>query len=409
MAFLFMPNGAYPEAWKLDEKQTDLSKLSATLSPLEKVKDDVIVISGMCKKHSRQGDGHYAKTANFLSGMPVIKTTGKNIKCGISIDQLAAQKIGHQTPLPSLELGIEPVISGIDSIVGYTRLYGSHISWRDEHHPVAKEINPRLAFERLFRSNLNGGKSTPGRLSNADRRSLLDVVLEDAKDLHRQLGRDDQHKMDEYLSSVRSVERRIEFAEKSKEKEQRWQPAVPKEKLLSPAGIPGSHQEHARLMMEMMVLAFWTDSTRVSSFMFGNSVAGTNFSFLDGVKGGHHHLSHHKNDKLMIDQYNKISYWHIEQFTWMLEKMRGIKEGGGTLLDNSMIMFGSGMSDGNRHDPNNLPILLAGKAGGSVATGRHIKTAKDTPLCNLYVAMLERMGVQVESFGDSTGKIELKT
>ena len=408
MAFLFMPNGVYPEEWGLDEKQTDLSQLSPTLSPLESVKDDVLVISRMCKRHSREGDGHYAKTANFLSGMPVFKTTGKNIKCGISIDQLAAQKVGHHTPLPSLELGIEPVVSGIDSIVGYTRLYGSHISWRDERQPVAKEINPRLVFERLFLSSLNGSKPALGGLSNADRKSLLDIVLEDAKDLRLQLGRDDQHKMDEYLSSVRSVEKRIEFAEKSKEKEKHWLPQVATEKLIRPEGIPGSHQEHVRLMMEMIVLAFWTDSTRVSSFMFGNSVSGVNFSFLDGVEGGHHHLSHHKNEKKMIDQYNKISRWHIEQFAWMLEKMRGIKEGATSLLDNSMILFGSGMSDGNRHDPNNLPIILAGKAGGKVDTGRHIATPKDTPLCNLYVSMLERMNVPVESFGDSTGKVELK-
>jgi hypothetical protein len=397
MACMYFPNGVWPDAWVPKKAGTDF-ELPFSLTPLDKLKQDVIVLSGLDKAQSRGGDGHYAKTANFLTGLHVQKTIGKDINVGgVSVDQVVAQKFGDQTPLPSLELGIDPVISGTDSVVGYTRLYGSYISWRTAGAPLAKEINPRMVYERLFGSK----DAARGR---DDDRSLLDLTLEDARNLRGRLGRDDLFKLDEYLDSIRAVERRLEFA--SKPDPRPWKPKGTPDSAPAPApGIPREHREHVKLMLDLMVLAFWSDSTRVITFMFANDVSNKNFSFVEGVRASHHDSSHHSNKPDKIEQYKRINRWHVEQFAYLLGKMKAIREGDGTLLDNSMVMFGSSLSDGNRHDPNNLPILLGGRAGGALQSGRHIASAKNTPLCNLYVSMLERMGTPVRTFGDSTGPL----
>src|SRR5262245_20484851 len=407
MACIYFPNGVWEKNWFPTEAGRDY-QLPFSLQPLVRHKQDMLVFSALDKQHSHTGDGHYAKTANFLTGLPVKKTPGKDISVGgISIDQLCAQQIGHLTPLPSLELGIDPVVSGIDTNVGYTRLYGCYISWRSPSTPVAREINPRLAYERLF-GVIRGNRATAAdRRQSDDNKALLDLVLDDAKQLRGRLGRDDQFKLDEYLDSVREVERRLEFFSKPDSRE--WHPATqPDQDIAAPKGAPGDHQEHVRLMLDLMVLAFRTDSTRISTFMFANDVSGKNFSALiPGVNGGHHEFSHHQNKAEKYEPYSKINRWHAEQLAYFLDKLRSIREGDRTLLDNSMILFGSSFSDGNRHDPNNLPIILAGRAGGKLNTGRHIACAKNTPLCNLYVPMLECMGTPVESFGDSTGALEV--
>lgn len=400
MACIYFPNGVWQKSWIPEETGMDYA-LSYALEPLKEFKDDFTVFSGLDKANSRRGDGHYAKTANFLTGEPVVKTTGKDISVGgISMDQLAAKQLGHLTPLPSLELGIDPVISGIDSNVGFTRLYGSYISWRSATQPVAKEINPRFVYERLF-----GEKGTTvNTKKHAEYQSFLDLALEDAKRLRRKLGRDDQVKLDEYMDSVRAVEERIEFSMKPDPRE--WD--APEVDV--PGGEhfnrPGNFAEHVRIMLDLMVLAFQTDSTRVQSFMFANDVSGRNFSFVPGVHDGHHQLSHHENKEDKIKQYTEINRWHAAQYAYLLGKLKSIPEGEGNLLDNSMILFGSSISDGNRHDPNNLPILLAGKAGGQLQAGQHIASPKNTPLCNLYQTMLGAMGVETEGFGDSNGLIE---
>lgn len=409
MACLYFPNGVWEKTWFPAEDGSNYQTPYA-LEPLDRHRQNLLVFSGLDKPHSRQGDGHYAKTANFLTGLPVRKTTGKDLSVGgISIDQLCAQQIGDLTPLPSLELGIDPVISGIDTNVGYTRLYGSYISWRSPSIPVAREINPRLAYERLF------GVLPTSPLSHQrhpdvpeDRKALLDLVLGEAKSLRHQLGRDDQFKLDEYLDAVREVEKRVEFF--SKPDPRAWRPPTqPSEAdLAAPPGEPGDHQQHVRLMLDLIVLAFWTDSTRISTFMFANDVSGKNFGkLIPGTNGGHHEFSHHQNKQDKIEPYSRINRWHTEQLAYMLDKMAGIREGERSLLDNSMIFFGSSMSDGNRHDPNNLPVLLAGRAGGAIRPGRHIASPKNTPLCNLYVPMLEHMGVPVVAFGDSTGSLPI--
>ncbi|RCS54900.1 DUF1552 domain-containing protein [Bremerella cremea] len=394
-AFLYFPNGVWEKDWIPATTGSDY-QLTPSLEPLGDLKSEVLVLTGLDKKNSHGGDGHYAKTANFLTGMPVTKTTGKDISSGgISVDQLMAQHVGGNTPLPSLELGTEPVISGIDSNVGYTRLYGSHISWQSPTRPVAKEINPRLVYERLFGKALSSASEKAESYQN-----LLDFVLEDARRLRPRLGRDDQFKMDEYLDSVRAVEKRIEFATKG---QRDWQPEIDEHALaIAKPGIPGDFREHIGIMLDLVVLSFQTDSTRVASLMFANDVSGRNFSFLDGVRGGHHEMSHHENKQEKIEQYQRINRWHVEQFAQMLGKLQAVKEGDGTLLDNCMILFGSSMSDGNRHDPDNLPILLGGRGCRTLNTGRHLAAEGQVPLCNLYHAMLDRMGVEIEAFGDST-------
>ena len=407
MACIYFPNGVWEKNW-FPEQEGANYEMPFALEPLAPHRDDLLVFSNFDKQHSHQGDGHYAKTANYLTGMPVRKTPGKDISVGgISIDQLCAQQIGHHTPLPSLELGIDPVISGIDSVVGYTRLYGCYISWRSPSTPLAREINPRLAYERLF-GVIRAGKAAAESKEAQDNRALLDLVLDDAHSLRRKLGRDDQYKLDEYLDSVRDVERRLEFF--SNPDGRTWQPRASNddiEDIAAPKGAPGDHQEHVRLMLDLMAIGFWTDSTRISTFMFANDVSPKNFAQLVPGASSHHELSHHQNKAEKYEPYSKINRWHNEQLAYFMGKLKAIKEGDGTLLDNSMILFGSSFSDGNRHDPNNVPVLLAGKAGNKIKSGRHIKCAKKTPLCNLYVSMLDRMGTPVESFGDSYGAIDL--
>ena len=398
MACLFFPNGAYPSAWTPTKTGADYD-LPICLEPLAEVKKDVLVLTGLDKAKSHEGDGHYAKDANFLTGLHVNKTDGRDISAGgISMDQLAAEQIGSQTPLPSLELGVDPVDSGVDTNVGYTRLYACYVSWRAANIPVAKELNPRAVYDRMFASG-------DARKSSDDDRSLLDLALDDAKELRRKLGRHDQAKVDEYLESVRAVEKQIEFV--SKPDDRRWKPTSPGA-LTPPEEVKRrEYQKHVELMLDMTVLAFQTDQTRIASFMFANSVSNHNFGpYVEGVHGGHHEMSHHSKKPEKIEQYNRITRWHVAQYTRMLQKMRDIKEGPGTLLDHSLVLFGSGMSDGNRHDPADLPILLGGRASGAIAPGRHIASPHGTPLCNLYVSMLNAVGINVPRFGDSNGPLK---
>jgi hypothetical protein len=406
-AFLYFPNGVWEKSWVPQDVGFGY-RLSPSLEPLEDVREEVLVLSGLDKPNSRRGDGHYAKTANFLTGLPVHQTTGKDLSVGgISVDQLIAERLGHLTPLPSLELGVDAVISGIDSNVGFTRLYGSYIAWRNASTPMARENDPRMAYQRLFGMSRGGGNDPAEARRREDRRNLLDLVLEDARGLRARLGRDDQFKLDEYMDSVRAVEKRIAFFSKPDPRE--WTPPEPGADYAPPAGAPKDHQEHVRLMLDLIVLAFRADVTRVATFMFANDVSNKNFSLLiPGVKGGHHELSHHESKKEKTEPYSLINRWHAEQFAYLTRKLREVKEGEGSLVDNVMAMCGSSLSDGNRHDPNNLPILLGGRGGGTIRPGRHLAHPKNTPLCNLYQAMLDRLGIPVDRFGDATGPLDLE-
>lgn len=413
MACLFMPNGVRADKWTPTGSTND-PKLSPTLSPLEDLKNDILVLSGLSNKATFTGDGHYVKTAGWLTGTTITKTTGTDINAnGVSIDQLAAREHGKHTKLPSLELGTERTASGIDTNVNYTRIYASHIAWKAPTVPLPCELNPRVAFDRLFRT-----RSKADQKRASEEKSVLDLVREDAKRLQRELGKTDQQKLDEYLESVREVERRIEheanqlqagtnlpqevlkrMQEIDRRISQKMGKASREQELHSMPRF--DHTDHVRLMMDLMVLAFWSDTTRISTFMFGNAVSNRNFSFLDGVSGGHHSISHHKGNGKQLDQYGKIARWHVDQYGYMLRRMKEIKEGSGTLLDNSMVLFGSGIRDGNSHNPRNIPTVLAGKAGGTLKTGRHLRYEKNTSFSQLHYGILKRMGTPVKQIGDA--------
>ncbi|MBK1827609.1 DUF1552 domain-containing protein [Haloferula rosea] len=417
MGMLYMPNGVRADRWTPSGKGSDY-KLSPILSPLQAHREELLVLTGLQNKASFTGDGHYVKTGGWLTGTTISKTTGSDISAGgISMDQIAARRIGQGTKLPSLELGTEPVATGIDRNVNYTRLYASHIAWKDANVPLPCEINPRVAFDRLFRK-----RSGTGEKRAADEQSVLDLVQEDARRLQSKLGRADKAKLDQYLDSIREVERRIEQEANSLGAGENLSPELlakmdQLDKRISKAMGKSSreeelssrprfdHGEHCRIMMDLMALAFWSDSTRVSTFMFGNDVTGRNFSFLEGVNGGHHPISHHKGNKDQLDQYEKINRWHVEQYAYLLDRMKELKEGEGSLLDHCMIGFGSPIRDGNSHNPRNVPIVVAGSAQGQLKTGRHLVYEEGTPLCRLWLGMLERVGAKTSSLGDATSPL----
>lgn len=396
MGFLYVPNGANMGAWRPDMVGADF-KLSKSLAPLEDLRSNVLVLSNLWNEASKFGDGHYVKESAILTCTTIKKTPGADLANGISVDQVAAQRAGKQTPLPSLELGVTPVAGGIDAAVGYTRLYGSHIAWSSPTTPLAREVNPHSAYERLFRASGQQGDS--GSMDTL----LLDRVLGEAKRMRAQVGTADRHRIDEYLSVVRSFEERLDRA-KSPERNA-WKPRARLNPKAQPDDREYSHEEHVRLMMDVIALAFQSDTTRICTFMFGNAVSNVSFRFLDGVSAGHHDVSHHQKDEDKLRQYEIITRWHVQQFAYLLNKLRSMKEGDSNVLENSMILFGSALSDGDRHDPHNLPLVLAGRGGGRIAAGQHLQYTADTQLSNLYVSMLDAFGTPVERFADSTGRL----
>ncbi len=411
MAFLFMPNGVRPDYWTPAGDAETGFDLPPHLQPLARHRNDFLLLENLWNKNAVGRNGHWPKVPSWLHGGYVQRSTGRDLDVGgTSADQLAARHIGSNTPLPSLELGIDAPRTGIDNIGGgFARIYGSFISWRDPHTPVPKEIVPQLAFDRLFRNHRAPVVSSidpndPSMLASLqrDESSVLDLVREDAKALRNRGSMSDRVKLDEYFESLRSVELRLEAAMKP---QKRWinQGKPPVER---PTVAPATHQEHVRLMLDIMLLAFWTDTTRIATFMFGDAQSGQDYSWLDGVRGSFHGLSHHLNEEDKRSQYERIINWHTTQLAWFFDRVKSIDEGGASLLDNSMIMFGGTLKDGNRHDPENLPILLAGRGQGTLRPGRRVRAAEKTPLCNLYLAMLQRMGTQEQSFGDSTGVLE---
>ena len=396
-AFMFMPNGFIMPSWDVQGEEENY-ELSKTLQPLKAFKNDFNIYQNL-KQHRAQanGDGggdHARNSGTFLTSVQVKKTNGKDIKAGISIDQLAAKQIGGRTELPSLELGCEKgqLAGNCDS--GYSCAYSSNISWATEKMPMVKEINPRLAFTRLFgdpKQHLN--KREKARLAMEDS-SILDLVSAESKSLMKQVSAFDKQKMTEYLDSVRSIEKRLQKV--SKESVEIDVPEMPN-------GVPREFKEHLRLMYEMIVLAFQANKTHIATMMLGNAGSNRRYEFL-GQNEGHHALSHHGNDKHKVDMIKKIDLFHVQQFSYFMRRMKETKDGHGTLLDNSMILFGSAISDGNRHSHSDLPILMAGNAGGKLKTGRLIKSKKNTPLSNLFLGMMDTLGVEASNFGDSNGR-----
>lgn len=402
MAFMFVPNGVHMPNWTPTAEGFDF-ELPRTLDPLAPVKDDLLVVSGLTHDKGRangDGAGDHARSAGvFLTGAQPLKSEGSQIRAGISADQIAAEHIGHLTRFASLEIGTEGgrPFGKCDS--GYSCAYSNNISWKNETTPMAKETNPRAVFERLFASELQGEVSERESKRRRYRKSILDFVLDDARSLENRVGYNDRQKLNEYLGAIREIETRIERIEKDQSDF-----ASIIHRTERPEGIPETYEEHLRLMGDMMILAFQTDVTRVVSYMFAN--AGSNRSYRNiGVNEGHHSLSHHQGDPVKHAKLSDINRFHIQQLSYILQRMKSIREGDSTLLDNSMIVYGSGISDGNRHNNENLPILVAGRGGGSVLTGRHIRYDQETPMCNLLHGVLHNAGVHTDRVGDSTGPL----
>lgn len=396
MAFVFFPNGSIPQNWKPKEDGEKLV-LSRSLKTLERHKSDINVFAGLTQHHARangDGPGDHARNASaFLTGAQPKKTNGADIRVGMSVDQAAAAIIGDKTRLPSLELGITRGRNAGNCDSGYSCAYSSNISWKTPSQPMAKEINPKYVFERLFGNNTQAEAERKKR--DLYRKSILDLVAGDAQRLKKKLGETDRRKLDEYFTSVREIEQRIDRASSER-------PEIPEYK--KPDGIPSDHKAHVRLMYDLMALAFQTDTTRISSFMLAN--AGDNKAYREvGVKEGWHSLSHHRDDGRKKEDLTKIDEYLVEQFAYFLDKLKSVKEGDRTLLDNSMILYGSAIGDGNRHSHHDLPIVVAGSGGGFMKTGRNLVFPKDTPLNNLFLAMCDRVGANMDELGDSTGRL----
>ncbi len=397
MACLFFANGANMSKWRPTGEGRDY-ELSPTLEPLAEFKDDFMVLEGLTQHHARangDGAGDHARNASaYLTGAQPRKTSGADITVGQSIDQAIAERVGISTPLPSIELGIDRGRNAGNCDSGYSCAYSSNISWKSATTPCAKEVNPRAAFERLF-----GTPETAADLErrNRNRKSILDFVSADAKRIQPSLSGADRRKLDEYFSSVRDIEQRVARADRGARE-------IPE--LALPDGVPSDLPEHMNLMFDILTLAFQTDSTRVATLMVAD--AGSNRTYPEiGVKSGHHELSHHEKEEAKLEQIAKIDRYLIERFAHFLKQLKSTKEGDSNLLDNSMILYGSAISDGNRHNHDDLPVLLAGRGGGTINSGRYVKYEKETPLNNLYLSMAERMGVTIEKHGDSKGKLEL--
>ncbi len=402
MAFLYVPNGMHMPAWTPETTGADF-KIPATLEPLAAYQSEMTVLSGLTLNGARAlGDGggdHARSVAAFLTGAHPKKTDGADIHNGVSVDQVAAGKIGMQTKLPSLELGIERSAKAGRCDSGYSCVYTSNMCWRSPTSPVAKEVDPAAVFDRLFGDAMKNQSVQERSKQDRYKTSVLDLVIEDAKSLQKQLGGTDRKKLDEYLYAVRDIERRIVNTGKRRNAEA-GMPAYER-----PAGVPREFELHTQLMFDLMTLALQTDSTRIVTFMFTNAGSNRSYPRID-VREGHHNLSHHGNDPKKQEKIAKINRYHVQLFSHLVEKLATTEDGEGMLLDNCMVMYGSGIGDGNRHNHDNLPIVLLGRGGGSVKPGRHIEYSRGTPLTNLYRSMLQRVGAPVDQLGDSTGLLE---
>jgi len=391
MVFVYVPNGKHMPDWT-PTAEGENWELPYLMQPLAAVKDRLLVLTGLAQHHARaNGDGpgdHARALAAFLTGTQPRKTHGADIRTGVSVDQVAARRVGQRTKFPSLELGCDRGAQAGNCDSGYSCSYSTNISWRTETTPQAKEIDPKLAFERLF---------SQGKPTEKYRASVLDTVLDDARDLRQKLGAGDQRKLEEYLTSVRELEKQIAAATNQP---QQTLPDYPK-----PAGIPEDYEQHIRLMYDIMALAMQADLTRVGTFVVANEGSNRSYSFIN-VPDGHHDLSHHGGDEAKQMKIREINLFHTKQLAYFLEKLNGIQEGERSLLDNSMVLYGSGIGDGNRHNHDDLPILVAGRGGDTIKSGRHMKLEKETPLNNLFLSMLDRMESSVNELGDATGRLD---
>ena len=398
MGFVYVPHGAVMDKWTPATEGAGF-EFTAILKPLEPFRQQLLIVSGLANKAAEsQGDGggdHARSAPSYLSGIHPLRTEGEDVRAGTTIDQIAAQKISQDTPLPSLELGIED--TGLVGVcdVGYSCAYMNSIAWRTPTQPLPMEINPRVVFERLF----GDGSTSAERLQRKQEdRSSLDSITGEVSHLETGLGARDRGKVSDYLDNVREIERRIQMAEKRAS----LNINVPE----SPIGVPESFEEHAKLMYELQVLAYQAEITRVSTFMIARDLSQRTFPQI-GVPEPHHSVSHHGNNPVMIAKLEKINNYHATLFAYFLDKLRSTPDGDGDLLDHSIIMYGSSMSNPNEHNHFPLPLLVAGGGCGKLEGGRHVKFAERTPMSNLLLAILEKGGVERQSLGDSTGMLTI--
>ncbi len=399
MAMLYVPNGIMMDQWipNLPEGAmplpAELPRITAALMPF---RNEITMLGGLTQNGGRAlGDGpgdHGRAGANYLTCVHPKKTNGRDLHTGVSVDQIAAKSLAGKTRFASLELGCEEGVQGGSCDNGYSCAYSNSISWRTPSSPMPAEIRPRAVFERLF------GAADEDPRTRRYEKSILDLVTSDAQRLNAQVGAADKRKLDEYLFSIRDLEKRIASAERNNAKNPKPSMAVPG------SSIPTEFAEHARIMCDLLTLAFQTDSTRVATVLLALEQSPRAYPEI-GIPEAHHGLTHHQGDKEKIEKVTQINCFHAKQFAYLLEKLRSTQDGDGTLLDHSMITYGSGLSDGNAHDHANLPMVLAGRGSGSVKPGRYVRYPNETPMANLYVAMLDRMGVPVESMGDSVGEL----
>jgi hypothetical protein len=400
LAFVYVPNGIIPKGW-LPEQTGPGYVMQSTMKPLEPFRDKLLVLSNLVQNGGRalkDGAGDHARAgASWLTGAHPKKTEGFDIRAGVSADQIAARELGKRTQFASLEIGLEEpnLAGGCDS--GYSCAYTNTISWRTPTTPNPMEVNPRAVFERLFGDGESTDPAATAKRLQEDR-SILDFIRSDVSRLQSGLGPRDKRKLTEYLEGIRDIERRIQKAEQQSAK-------VNIPLMERPTSIPEEFEEHAKLMSDLMVIAFQTDMTRVISFMMARE--GSNRSYRSiGISDGHHSLTHHQNDPEKIAKTMKVDELHVRSFAYLLDRLNTTPDGDGTLLDHSMVLYGSSINDGNRHTHDDLPLVLAGGKTCNIKGGQHIRYKPETPMNNLLVAMLDRAGVAAENLGDATGKLD---
>jgi hypothetical protein len=400
MCYLYVPNGVNVERWR-PSVRGDSFELNESTAALASMRDQLSFIGNLAHQNGspgRDGGGDHARaSATFLTAARPYKTAGADIRLGVSADQVVAKSIGQATRLKSLELSCDGVRKSGSCDSGYACAYQYNIAWSDARTPVSPESNPRLVFERLFGSGSHGDRSKSLHRRQQGQKSMLDFLREEVGQMNRSLGREDQRKLDEYLTGLRDIEQRIEKTERYG--------TPPDPDFQTPAGIPDVYSEHISLMSDVLLLALECDVTRVATFMF--AFDGSNRTFPEiGIGDGHHHLSHHKHNEARLGKIAKIDTFYAEQFAYFLQQAASKKNpDGSSLLDHTMVCYGSGLSDGNRHSHENLPIITAGGSAVGWAGGRYVQPKEQTPMANLHLDMIRRMGVDIDSFGDSTGVI----
>lgn len=393
LGYIFMPMGCDQSRWTPKSEKT-LDELSPILKSLASVKDQTTVLTNMELRPAYPGS-HATSNSSFLSAAQAKVTESTDYYLGTTADQVAAKQIGQKTQLPSLELAMDLLQTVGQCDNGYACVYQNNLSWSSPTTPLPAEAHPRLVFENLFGE---GGSPEERRASLLKRASLLDSILEDMKRLQKGLGAADRARVADYLESVREVERRIQQAESDTRDK-------PLPDLDRPMGVPASYAEHARLMFDLQLLAFQGDITRITTFQIARETSNRSYPEI-GIPEAHHPLSHHGNNAEKIEKMSKINTFHVSLFAEYLEKLSNTPEGNGSLLDNSLLLYGSGIGNPNVHDHTNLPIIVAGGLSSGMKGNRHIRYEKPVPLANLHLSLLDKVGVKLDEFGDSTGKID---